>query len=370
MLDVRRLRLLREFAVQGSIAATATALGYTPSAVSQQLAALERDVGTPLLDRTARSAELTDAGQRLVEHAERILTLIEEAESDLSARSAEPTGRVVVTAFPTAAVAFAPALAEGLRRHSGLTLRLRQTRAGDGLQRVRAGAADIALVDDWTGLLPEREKGSSLSFRHLLRERLVLVVPRGHPVPEHDARVDLREMRERPWLAAPTGEPSRNAVDELLGKAGGAPPVPWEFEGLGTIVSLVAQGVGISAVPCLALTTGIQGIDVRELPDSPTRYVWAVARTSSLRRPSVAVTLEAIASVAAEITADGRNGRGDSGTRDGGGDGETRTGEAGNGGGGGRDGERRDADDRAGDGGETATRGRVGPARMPPHRLG
>jgi DNA-binding transcriptional LysR family regulator len=308
MLDVRRLRLLREFAVQGSIAATATALGYTPSAVSQQLAALERGVGTPLLDRTARSAELTDAGRRLVEHAERILTLIEEAESDLSARSAEPTGRVVVTAFPTAAVAFAPALAEGLGRHPGLTLRLRQTRAGDGLQRVRAGAADIALVDDWTGLLPEREKGASLSFRHLLRERLVLVVPSGHQVPEHDDRVDLREMRERPWLAAPKGEPSRNAVDELLGKAGGAPPVPWEFEGLGTIVSLVAQGVGISAVPRLALTTGVQGIDVRELPDSPTRYVWAVARTSSLRRPSVEVTLAAITSAAAEIAADGPDG--------------------------------------------------------------
>src|SRR5258707_14966551 len=107
MLDTHRLRLLREFAERGTIAATAAALGYTPSAVSQQLAALEREAGAVLLDRTARAAELTDAGRRLAEHAERILALIEAAEADLSA--ARPTGRGTVTAFPTAALAFRPA---------------------------------------------------------------------------------------------------------------------------------------------------------------------------------------------------------------------------------------------------------------------
>src|SRR4051812_32382617 len=115
MLDVRRLRLLREFAERGSIAATAKALGYTASAVSQQLAVLEREIGSTLLDRTARSAELTDAGRRLVGHAERILRMIEFAESDMA--EPEPSGHVVLTAFPTAAVAFAPALAHSLRRH-------------------------------------------------------------------------------------------------------------------------------------------------------------------------------------------------------------------------------------------------------------
>src|SRR6202044_3643169 len=109
MLDTHRLRVLREFAERGTITATAAALGYTPSAVSQQLAALEREAGAILLDRTARAAELTDAGRRLVDHAERILALIEAAEADLSA-AGQPTGRVTVTAFPTAAVAFGPAL--------------------------------------------------------------------------------------------------------------------------------------------------------------------------------------------------------------------------------------------------------------------
>ena len=132
MLDLHRLRLLTEFAARGSIAKTAAVLGYTPSAVSQQLAALEREAGTALLDRTARRAELTDAGRRLAAHAERILAMVEEAETDLSARASEPAGRVVATAFPSAAVAFAPALARSLRAHPGLNLVLRQTSAARG----------------------------------------------------------------------------------------------------------------------------------------------------------------------------------------------------------------------------------------------
>ncbi len=89
MLDLHRLRLLKEFAARGTIARTAAVLGYTPSAVSQQLAALEREAGTALLDRSARRAELTDAGRRLAEHAERILAMVEEAETDLSARAGD-----------------------------------------------------------------------------------------------------------------------------------------------------------------------------------------------------------------------------------------------------------------------------------------
>ena len=298
MLDVRRLRLLREFADRGSIAATAKALGYTPSAVSQQLAVLEREVGTPLLDRTARSAELTDAGRRLADHADRILRMIEFAEADLS--EAEPTGKIVLTAFPTAAVAFAPALAHGLRHYSGLTFQLRQTRPGDGLRQIRSGEVDIALVDDWTGRLPTRG-GGSLRFSLLLRDPLVLVVPAGHWAADPAREIDLWRLRDEPWLAAPAGEPSRQAFDRLLADVGGAPPMPWEFEGLGTILGLVARGVGIAAVPSLALTAAVPGIAARELPGSLTRYVYAVVRTASMRRPSVAVTLEALRDAVAEI---------------------------------------------------------------------
>ncbi|MGH3387993.1 MAG: LysR family transcriptional regulator [Actinomadura sp.] len=294
MLDLRRLRLLCEFARRGSIAATAAALGYTPSAVSQQLAALERQAGMPLLDRTARSAELTDAGRRLVARAEEILTLIEAAEAELDAQSDVPSGRVVVTSFPTAAVAFAPALAHSLGVHPGLTFVLRQTRPGDGMRQVRAGEVDIALVDDWSGRLPDHAP-ATLQFFHLRRDPLVLVVPPGHPMADPDEPVDLQTLRAEPWLAAPPGEPSRDAVDRLFDLVGGSPPVPWEFEGLHTILSLVARGIGIAAIPALALEAGDPGVVVRQIPECElAREVYAVTRAASVRRPSVAVTLRAI----------------------------------------------------------------------------
>jgi DNA-binding transcriptional LysR family regulator len=295
MLDLRRLRLLKEFAERGTITATAAALGYTPSAVSQQLAALEREAGTALLDRTARSAELTDAGLRLAEHAESILAAVEEAEADLSVQAREPSGRVSVAAFPTAAAAFAPALARSLRAHPGLTLLLRQTPRVEGLRQVSSAEVDVALVDDWSGGLADTEP-SRLRFYPLVRDPLVLVVPRGHRLADPAEPVDLRQLRETSrWMAAPAGEPSRQAVDRLLAGAGGAPPVPWEFEGLGTILSLVARGIGIAAVPRLALAAGEARVVVRELPEgSPAREVYAVARAASVRRPSVAVILTAL----------------------------------------------------------------------------
>ena len=294
MLELRRLRLLAEFARRGSIAATASALGYTPSAVSQQLSALEREARVPLLDRTARSAELTDAGRRLAERAEEILGLVETAEAELSAQSGAPMGRVVVTAFPTAAVALAPALAQSLGEHPGLTFVLRQTRPGDGIRQVQNGEVDIALIDDWTGKVPDQSP-AALEFFHLRRDPLVLVVPATHPMSDPGRAVDLQQLREEPWMAAPPGEGSRQALERILDTVGGARPVPWEFEGLHTILSLVARGIGITAVPALALAAGDQDVAVRRIPDCTlAREVYAVTRSASVRRPSVAVTLRAV----------------------------------------------------------------------------
>jgi DNA-binding transcriptional LysR family regulator len=358
MLDLRRLRLLTEFARRGSIAATAAALGYTASAVSQQLAALEREAGAALFDRTARSAELTDSGWRLAEHAEQILAMVEAAEADLSAHIQTPSGRVVVAAFPTAAVAFAPALVRSLRAHPALTLLLRQTRRGEGLRQVQAGEVDVALVDDWSDRQPETAAGM-LRLYHLVRDPLVLVVPRGHWMADPAEPVDLQRLRGEPWLAAPAGEPSRQAVDRLLAGVGGALPVPWEFEGLATILGLVAQGIGIAAIPALTLAaagagvahrpksagsadrpmdtadasvsvrgagrTGRAGqrasaqamdwaadwaadwgaanspVAVRELPGALARNVYAVARTASVQRPSVAVVLAALRAAVSDL---------------------------------------------------------------------
>ena len=316
--------MLHEFAARGSIARTAEALGYTPSAVSQQLAVLEREAGTPLLDRTARSAGLTAAGRRLAVHAERILAMVEEAESDLSAQAAEPSGRVVVTAFPSAAVAFAPALARSLRAHPKLSLLLREADPAEGLQLVRSGEVEAAIVDDWTGRLSAlvasppghastdsagdgdgAEHGQGvLSYYHLVRDPLVLVVARDHPAANPDLPVDLRALRNEPWLAAPSSEPSRQATDRLLAAVGLTPPVPSEFEGLGTVANLVARGLGIAIMPRLAVGAYERRLVVRQLPAGLdlARDVFAVARTASVARPSVAVIVSALRGAARSIS--------------------------------------------------------------------
>jgi DNA-binding transcriptional LysR family regulator len=302
MLDLHRLRLLQEFAARGSIARTAAVLGYTPSAVSQQLAALEREAGTALLDRSARRAELTDAGRRLAAHAERILAMVEEAETDLSAGAQEPAGRVVATAFASAAVAFAPALARSLRAHPNLTLVLRQSAAREGLRQVRSGEVDVAIVDDWTSRLAEEIEmgGSILTCYPLTRDQLVLVVPRAHAAADPAEPVDLRALRHESWLAAPAGEPSRQAVDRLLAAVGVAPPVLSEFEGMSTIVSLVARGLGIAILPRMAVAAAERRVAVRDLPHGLdlAREIHAVARTASVRRPSVAVIVTALRAAA------------------------------------------------------------------------
>ncbi len=307
--------MLHEFAARGSIARTADALGYTPSAVSQQLAVLEREAGTPLLDRTARSAGLTDAGRRLAAHAERILAMVEEAEADLSRHASQPSGRVVVTAFPSAAVAFAPALARSLRAHPQLSLLLRQCSPVEGLQLVRSGEVEVAIVDDWTGRMsadlagPDGADGADrghgvLSYYHLVRDPLVLVVARGHPAADPDRPVDLRALRNESWLAAPAGEPSRRAADRLLAAVGVTPPVPSEFEGLGTVANLVARGLGIAIMPRLSVGAYERRVVVRELPAGLdlARDVFAVARTASVVRPSVAVSVGALRGAARSLS--------------------------------------------------------------------
>jgi DNA-binding transcriptional LysR family regulator len=298
MLDIHRLRLLREFAERGTIAATAAALGYTPSAVSQQLATLEREAGAALLDRSARAAELTDAGRRLVRHAAEILAMIEVAEADVSVQ--EPVGRVAISAFPTAAVAFAPALTRTVRAHEGLNLLLRQMGGSEGMRQVRAGQVDVAIVDDWTGRAPAAAGG--LRFSPLVRDPLVLVVPRRHWAADQREPVALHSLRDESWLAPPAGEPSRRAVDRVLAGAGGVPEAPWEFEGLATILSLVARGIGIAVLPRLTLAAGEGRVVVRELPGrTPARNVYAVARESGVRRPSVAVILAALTAAARHL---------------------------------------------------------------------
>ena len=300
MLDLTRLRLLDEFARRGSIAETAVALGYSSSAVSQQLATLEREAGAALLDRTARSARLTDAGHRLAAHAAQILAAVEAAEAEIAARASTPAGPVVVAAFPTAAVAFAPMLTRQLQAYPDLTLVMRQTPAECRLTDIRAGHVDIALDVDWTGQ-PADSSSDGYTRMLLCRQALLLAVPATHRLADPTEPVDVGALRDETWIAPPPAEPARQALDRFLG---GPQRVRWEFEGLATIVALVAQAVGIALVPAIALSGRHDGVVTRQLPPpAPAFDVYAVTRTAALRNLAIAATLAALRKAAADTAA-------------------------------------------------------------------
>ncbi|NYH54061.1 MULTISPECIES: LysR family transcriptional regulator [Nocardiopsis] len=302
MLNLRRLQILREFSARGTIVATANALGYTPSAVSQQLATLERETGVALLDRSARGAELTDAGRLLVAQAEDILALVEATESVIAEQSDLALGVVTVTAFPTAAVAFAPLLVPRLRRHEGMQLLLRQTLLATGTQQVRSREVDIALVDDWARQHPGRGPDIGLRHIHLMRDPMVLAVPEDHPLADPSTPVVLETLLSESWIVTPESERSRYGMDRLLAEVGGLPSSAWEFEGLGTVLSLVSRGIGIAAVPALAMAGGPAGLVYRGLPPAaPERDVYAVVRSVTARRPAVQVTLAALRDAARQV---------------------------------------------------------------------
>jgi DNA-binding transcriptional LysR family regulator len=171
---------------------------------------------------------------------------------------------------------------------------LRQTYGRQTLQSVRAGQFDVAIVDDWTGRMAAGQP-SALRFFPLMTDPLVLVVPRGHWAGDPAEPVALPKLRDEPWLAPPAGEASRRAVDQVLATIGGVTTAPSEFEGLATILSLVARGIGIALMPRLTLAGGDSRVAVRELPgNSPARKLHTVARASSVGRPAVAVIIDAL----------------------------------------------------------------------------
>ncbi len=171
---------------------------------------------------------------------------------------------------------------------------------------VKAGQVDVAIVDDWTGRIAPGQH-AALRFYPLVTDPLVLVVPRGHWAADPRVPVTLHRLRDEPWLAPPAGEASRRAVDQVLAGAGGVAEAPSEFEGLATILSLVARGIGVAILPRLALAAGDARVAVRELPGtSPARDLYAVARASSVRRPSVAVIIRALTTAARALPGGGR----------------------------------------------------------------
>ena len=294
MLDLRRLAVLRRFALRGTIAATADDLGYSPSAVSQQLATLEREAGVALIERTARRANLTEAGRELAEHAGRILAAVEAAHSRMRARAADVSGRVTVSCIPTLAPLLAPQLARLQREHAELTVVAHETGSTGAATAVLEGGYDLAVTDDWAAT-PSAER-TGLVVCRLRREEVVLAVGPDHPLTGHHAPVTAAVLRtvvhDGTWLCAPAGQLSRAAGDRRLAAIGAVPGQRWEFQGLQVLAALVATGAGQALLPD-GIARSQPGVTALRLVPRMHRTVLALTRTTAWEDPAVAACLRA-----------------------------------------------------------------------------
>lgn len=302
MLNTTRLRILREVAERGTIIAAAEALYLTPPAVSHQLKVLEAEVGVPLLERTARSIRLTDAGMRLVEHAETILAECETAVADVVAVAGEVTGHLRLSTFQTAAQSFAlPAVADLLRRYPMLDIVVEELEPARALPALKAGRIDIALSHEWDFVpLP---KDAGIDRYDLLAEPIVVLLPPRHPLSGGPVR--LRDLAEERWCVAMESAASRQAVERIAQSAGFEPRIVLESNYFRAIGSAVEAGLGIGVAP---LMTDLRGLDIVLQPliePSMSRRIFAAVRRGSGGIPAMRAVLDALATVAGTLGPEG-----------------------------------------------------------------
>ncbi|MFJ2839641.1 LysR family transcriptional regulator [Nocardia sp. NPDC087230] len=247
MLDVRKLRLLRELAHRGTIAAVADALSYTPSAVSQQLTALEREAGVPLLERTGRRVRLTPAAHVLVGHTETVLAALERADAELACARDELVGTLRIGAFPTAArTLLSPALVTLSTDHPRLELTVTEIDPADVPDALRASTLDIALTHDYD-LVPATTD-PAIHTEPLHTETVYLATR--HPTVTTEA---LRAHREAPWIAGTPGTLCHTVTLRACQAAGFTPHIRHHADDFNTVLALVAADAGTAIVPALAL---------------------------------------------------------------------------------------------------------------------
>jgi DNA-binding transcriptional LysR family regulator len=300
MLDVRKLRVLRELSERGTIAATAEALSFTPSAISQQLTALERETGVELLAREGRRLALTDAGRRLVARTDAVLAALEAAEADLEASMGQVRGMLALAAFPTAAATLLPPVVSALRReHPALEVRVEELEPHESLPALRLGEVDVALAHEYDSI--PRRPDPAFVEHPLLDDPLRIALPADHPLANEPA-VDLRALEHERWIAGRPGTHCGIVVTTASRAAGFEPQVAAHAGEFATMLALVAAGLGVAVVPALATTGEVEGVALVDPQPALKRRIFAAVRPGSGRRAAVAAVLAALATRSAEIS--------------------------------------------------------------------
>src|SRR5919197_4260738 len=270
MLNVQRLRVLKEVAAQGSFSAAADALSYTQSAVSQAVATLEAETGATLVERDRKGVRPTAAGEALLAHADAIFSSIEAAEADLASILGLRGGRLRMASFPTAGATLMPlAIARFRSAHPDVELSLAEGEPEEIAPRLRSGEFDLALLFEFRG--GGEKLGSGLKTLELLEDPMHVALPAGHPL-ARKAALALADLAGEYWIQTSASSPCARHVVRSCHAAGFEPRVSFESDDYQTVLGLVAAGVGVALIPELALSSVRDDIVVRSLsPESPVR---------------------------------------------------------------------------------------------------
>src|SRR5680860_381095 len=303
MLDLRRLRLLYELQARGTIAAVADALQFTPSAVSQQLAVLEREAGLALLERAGRGVRLTDAAIVLARHAEALLERADRAEAELAAAAGSVAGRGRIACFQSVAIRLAvPAIRALARDAPGLRCELVEAEPEQSLPALALGDLDLVLADEWQH--QPRSRPASVDREDLHRDPVHLVLPAEHPAARrHPRAVPLAELAAEHWTTshAETGWElmTKRACREL---GGFDPDIRHRSNDSVTTLAIVAHGQAVTLLPEFVAPETHPGVVVRAVAEgSVYRTIFAATRTADSARPSVQALLAAVRAAGASV---------------------------------------------------------------------
>ncbi|MFF1629731.1 LysR family transcriptional regulator [Streptomyces sp. NPDC058272] len=287
MYDPTRLAALVAVAEAGSITRAAERLGYTPPALSQQVAKLERETGATLLVRSHRGARLTDAGELLVARARRILDEMERARHELARLAGLSGGTLRLGTFPTAGIHLLPPVLSAFRRaHPDVELAVANYEPPDGISAVAAGEVDLALTHTYVpaALVP---LPSSVSAEPVLVEELVLITAPGHVLAGGSARLPLSGLAGQPLISMAPDLPARQGVEAALARAGATPSVLVETPGYALVCALVSAGLGVAVVPEMVAATAATPVGTRRLEPGELRRTISVVHRTAEAAPAV-----------------------------------------------------------------------------------
>jgi DNA-binding transcriptional LysR family regulator len=292
MLDVRRLRLLRELKIRGTLAEVAEALQYSPSSVSQQLALLEKEVGVELLRKTGRRVQLTPQAEVLVAHTAQLLETLEQAEADLAASLTTVTGTVRIAVFQSAALALMPGtLSRMAKEFPEVRIEMTQREPETALHETWARDFDLVIAEQYPGHAAPRYP--ELDRVRLTTDAIRLAVP--PDAPDRPRITALTDTAELAWVMEPRGAASRHWAEQACRGAGFEPDVRFQTADLQAQIRLIESGNAVGLMPDLVWTGRGTTAQLLDLPGNPRRTVFTSVRRASAQRPAILAARESLA---------------------------------------------------------------------------